>query len=79
MLTAIREKNINLQTLEKWCEYVAGECSCEIKARNPGFDTFIPLGWNLEKKKSLISDVVLPPLSGFSDFIDDSTKQKKKK
>ncbi len=69
MLAAIRERDLNIRTLRKWSEYIAGECSCEIKSRNPGFDTFIPVGWNLDKMKSLISEVVLPPLSGFSEFI----------
>ena len=69
MLAAIREKNLNTETLRRWCEYIAGECSCEIKSRNPGFDTFIPIGWNLEEKKGLISEVILPPLSGFSEFM----------
>ncbi|MCK5853027.1 hypothetical protein KAH27_08375 [bacterium] len=69
MLAAIREKNLNTETLRRWCEYIAGECSCEIKSRNPGFDTFIPIGWNLEEKKELISEVILPPLSGFSEFM----------
>ena len=69
MLAALREKDINYKTLKKMCEYVAGECSCEIKSGNPGFDIFIPTGWNFEKNKSLISDIVLPPLSGFSEFL----------
>ena len=69
MLSALREKDVNYKTLKKMCEYVAGECSCEIKAGNPGFDIFIPLGWNFEKNKSLISNIVLPPLSGFSEFL----------
>jgi len=83
MLSALREKDVNYKTLKKMCEYVAGECSCEIKSQNPGFDIFIPLGWNFEKNKSLISDIVLPPLSGFSEFLpvkktDDTNSNLKK-
>jgi len=69
MLAALREKEVNYRILKNICEYVAGECSCEIKSQNPGFDIFIPLGWNLEKNKALISNVILPPLSGFSEFL----------
>jgi len=69
MLSAFREKDVNYKTLRRACEYVAGECSCEIKSGNPGFDIFIPTGWDFEKNKSLISNIVLPPLSGFSEFL----------
>ncbi len=82
MIGAILEKDLNTETLRRLCEYIAGECSCEIKSRNPGFDTFIPVGWNLEKMKSLISEVILPPLSGFSEFMlppkHDKTNSTKK-
>ncbi len=83
MLVALREKDVNYIILKNLCEYVAGECSCEIKSQNPGFDIFIPLGWNFQKNNSLISDIVLPPLSGFSEFLppaksDDTNSNFKK-
>ncbi len=54
-------------TLEKefifeMCDYLTGECSCEIKAQNPGFDLFIPADW--EPAETVVPDPVAPELVG---------------
>ena len=77
MLAAFREKDVCYSELKRICEYVAGECSCEVKSRNPGFDIFIPEGWDKDKEKKIISETVIPSLTGFSEFLPVNEKKKK--
>ncbi len=58
MLVAMPSKDVKKRNLENLCEYIAGECSCEIKGQNPGMDLLFSVDWD-----SLIE----PGINIFSD------------
>jgi len=57
--TAINAEHINLI-----CLFLTGECSCEIKGQNPGFDLPIATDWGCAECGQLYTETVLPPLTG---------------
>ena len=44
-VAAIFGKDITQNDVMNICEFLAGPCSCQIKAQNPGIDLFIPVDW----------------------------------
>jgi len=48
------------------CYYIVGECSCEIKAQNIGFDLLVSADWDEALYGSLYSEHELPPLTTVS-------------
>ena len=47
------------------CAFLVGQCSCEIKALNPGTDLLMPVDWEGEiDGHELSREIVLPPLPG---------------
>jgi hypothetical protein len=48
--------------IEKIAQFLTGACSCEVKARNPGFDILIPVDWIGGIKQEYVFDAELPPL-----------------
>jgi len=69
MLTAMFAKDITERNLQGLCEYISGECSCEIKGQNPGIDLLFAVDWDSLIKPGIDLNATLPPLSGFSEFI----------
>ena len=48
------------------CDYLCGECSCQVKDQNPGLDLLLALDWNTKLEgTSFIVERALPALSGF--------------
>jgi hypothetical protein len=48
------------------CDYLCGECSCQVKDQNPGLDLLLAVDWNAELEgTSFIVEKPLPALSGF--------------
>ena len=60
-------KGINeFNILNEDCGFLCGECSCEIKAQNPGVDLLFNFNWeDALKGLHLVSEKILPPVSGF--------------
>jgi len=69
MLTAMFAKDVTARNLQGLCEYIAGECSCEIKGQNPGIDLLFSVDWDSLIEPGINLDAMLPPLAGFSEFI----------
>jgi len=68
MLAALLAKDVTSRNLERICEYIAGECSCEIKGQNPGIDLLFSVDWDSLIEPGINIDAMLPPLAGFSEF-----------
>ncbi len=68
MLTAMFAKDITARNLQGICEYIAGECSCEIKVQNPGIDLLFSVDWDSLIEPGINLDAMLPPLAGFAEF-----------
>jgi len=76
MLTAMFAKDITERNLQGLCEYIAGECSCEIKGQNPGIDLLFAVDWDSLIEPGIDLNATLPPLTGFSEFIPASPQVK---
>lgn len=68
MLTAMFAKDVTARNLQGICEYIAGECSCEIKGQNPGIDLLFSVNWDSLIEPGINLDAMLPPLAGFAEF-----------
>jgi uncharacterized membrane protein len=55
---------IDAENINNICTFLTGECSCEIKGQNPGFDLPINANWGASADGQLYTEVVLPPLTG---------------
>ncbi len=54
---------IDGQYIERVAEFLTGECSCEVKDLNPGFDLLIPIDWIDGITEEYVFDAELPPLT----------------
>jgi hypothetical protein len=50
--------------ISKGCEFLIGDCACEIKEQNPGRDLLMAVNWNAHLTGPLASDTPVPPLTG---------------
>lgn len=56
------------------CDYLCGECSCQVKDQNPGIDLLLAVDWNTKLQgTSFIVERELPALSGFGVTTDEAT------
>ena len=76
ILTAMFAKDVTARNLEKICEYIAGECSCEVKGQNPGIDLLFSVDWDSLIEPGIDLNATLPPLTGFSEFIPSPPQAK---
>ncbi len=49
--------------IEQIADFFTGQCSCEVKDMNPGFDLLIPIDWVGGITKEYVFDSELPPLT----------------
>jgi hypothetical protein len=61
-------EQINGKEIEESCSFLVGSCECEVKDQNPGKDMLMLADWS--KVHKTVKDVPLPPLTGYSDFVD---------
>lgn len=65
MLPAFSGRSLNKQLVMKGCQYLLGECSCEVKAQNPGVDLLMAVDWDKAiEGTQVIQEMELPPLEG---------------
>jgi hypothetical protein len=63
-------ETISKEHLEMACDFLLGDCSCTIKAQNPGADLVFQADWWNLVGGAIVKDEPLPPLEGFSDFTE---------
>ena len=61
-------EGINEENIEDTCAFLTGECSCEVKAFNPGIDLLMVVDWVSGLEESWIDITELPPLVGISEL-----------
>ena len=59
---------INAETVEENGHFICGACSCEVKRDNPGIDVLMAVNWDDKIHGSVMSDIVLPELTGIGDL-----------
>lgn len=71
ILFALVGKGINEENITEACAFLAGPCSCTVKALNPGVDMLLSVDWD-EKlyDQMLVEEVELPELSGLTADVD---------
>jgi len=57
-------EQIEPEIIQDVCFYIVGQCSCEIKAQNIGFDLLVNGNWDAALMGEIYSDHELPPLTG---------------
>ena len=65
---------INAENMEDAARFLTGECSCEIKAQNPGIDMLVPIPWDAFIHYQVNIDDELPPLTGLTSTIVEEKK-----
>lgn len=62
MLDAILGDSVSRQTILNACQYMVGECSCTVKAQNPGVDLILSVNWQSQLGESVlvVSEVDVP-------------------
>ncbi len=54
MLDAIPAESLNPEVVLNACRYMVGECSCTVKAQNPGIDLLLTVDWQEELQTEAI-------------------------
>ena len=54
ILDAISTENVSRQTIINACRYLVGECSCTVKALNPGVDLILNVDWQEKLGPSVV-------------------------
>jgi hypothetical protein len=57
-------EQITPEIIQDVCFYIVGQCSCEIKAQNIGFDLLMNGNWDAALMGEIYSEHELPPLTG---------------
>ena len=68
---ALVGQGIAEENIDDTCDFIAGACSCEIKAENPGADMLIRANWELLVSSQDVAEKVLPELTGLGAFTSD--------
>ncbi len=63
------------EIIQDVCFYIVGQCSCEIKAQNIGFDLLVNGNWDAALMGEIYSDHELPPLTGVMPEGTDTVAQ----
>jgi hypothetical protein len=67
---------ITQKNIREAAAFLTGNCSCEIKALNPGVDLLMAARWNRAGTGSYVSETPLPPLTGVMPGPLDSEEKK---
>ena len=64
-MPGIPASRLSEQSLSSACDYLCGECSCQVKDQNPGVDLLLNVDWSEKLQDSYaIVEKELPPLTG---------------
>ena len=64
MYYALVGRGVNADTIEENCRFIVGDCSCEVKALNPGIDLLFAVNWQKQITGSAFLERELPELAG---------------
>jgi hypothetical protein len=78
-LYALVGKGIKSETIERACKSLVDWCSCEIKALHQGVDLLFLADWSNRSGGTWVKEEELPELTGFSNFVPQTTKQDKQR
>ena len=61
---ALVGKGISPENIADNCQFICGDCSCQVKEQNPGTDLLMAVNWDQQVKGSAFPNVPLPELTG---------------
>jgi hypothetical protein len=64
VLGALPQKQMEEGLVAEACEFLTGECSCQVKDSQPGSDLLMAVDWEGMLEGRLVVDKALPPLTG---------------
>ncbi len=79
LIATLRAKDISKETLSEICQFMAGPCSCLVKAQNPGIDLPFSVDWDslvFDPKAPAPPPLPPPPLAGIDEFVANSSGDK---
>jgi len=71
-LDAMVGKDMTEARIERDCQFLCGDCSCEAKELNPGIDLLMSADWSQVVGGQLIQDKALPPLKDVAGLVPPS-------
>jgi hypothetical protein len=63
-LGAAKGEDIQPVVIAKGCEFLTGDCACEIKEKNPGRDLLMAVDWEKQLGERVVVDRPMPALTG---------------
>ena len=69
-LYALIGRGIGTHPITDASKFLAGACQCTVKAQNPGVDLIMNVNWDEVVEPIEVLDEGLPPLAGFSGFVE---------
>ena len=77
MLDAIPTESVNAESILRACRYMVSECSCTVKALNPGTDLLLNVDWQGKLGENILMvDVGVPTKPLMIDVPDGALKVK---
>ncbi len=75
---ALVGQGINASTIEESCRFLCGDCSCQVKALNPGRDMLLAVDWEAQIRGTALPQRELPQLTGIGglEVIDLATLER---
>lgn len=75
---ALVGKGINASTIDESCRFLCGDCSCQVKALNPGRDLMLAVDWEAGVRGTALPQRELPQLTGIGglEVIDVATLER---
>ncbi|MCK5850593.1 MAG: hypothetical protein KAH23_06720 [Kiritimatiellae bacterium] len=74
-LTGHKRETLDKESVGKVCTFLCGECSCMIKAQNPGLDMMLAADWSKALKNIPEEDKAPPVLTGIN--LGETSKESK--
>ena len=75
MLPGIPASQVDEDAVWAACQYLCGECGCEVKDENPGFDLLLKAEWDeIMDGNYVIVEKELPPLTGTGDLVENENE-----
>ncbi len=73
-LYALVGDGINEENIVETCVFLIGDCSCQIKAMNPGTDLLVAADWDSLLFGQLSTAEPVPDLTGLSEFVPEPSE-----
>jgi len=74
-LYALVGEGINEENIVETCVFLVGDCSCQVKAMNPGTDLLVAADWDSLLFGEISTEEPMPALTGLSEFVPEESSE----